>query len=317
MLHPDTNDIDTSLSVDSATLLLNEAPVIDQEHEQISAAEPSAVESGEPETAIAAEENAGEPDDLPAIEAPHSWDAESRARFGELPREHQELIVARERERDAGLSRALEDVASKRKEAESTASKLGHYALVLDQLVPQAQSLFQDRWAQIDWAQLPDAIGAEETLKLRLQYETEQKQLGELQAVREVLETEQFGAFVQAEAVQLARRSPELADPKLGPERKKALAHYLVSQGVPPDRLRLLTAYEADIAYKAQKYDALMANAAKAKQPNSPAQGRNAVRPTAAQPARSSATQAQQQAKERFRSSGRIDDAVALLNART
>jgi hypothetical protein len=255
-----------------------------------------------------------------AIDAPHSWDAEAKAKFGQLPRGVQELIVAREKERDAGLSRALEETAHKRKEAESAASRMGQYASLLDQLLPKAQNLFQDRWAQIDWAQLPDAIGAEETLKLRLQYENEQQQLAQLQSVQQVVDAQQFGHFVKAEEAELAKRSPELSEPKLGPERKRALAQYLVQQGVPVERLRLLTAYEADIAYKAQKYDALMAKAKATRgnrsEPPSPAPARAAVRPTAANPSRSSATQAQQQARERFKSSGRIDDAVAYLNAR-
>ncbi|MBI3678097.1 MAG: hypothetical protein HY243_15925 [Proteobacteria bacterium] len=334
MLQPDATAADNSLSIDRAAALLDEAPITEEKDDTQpdSSAVPTAEESGEPDAdpAIVADENADEPEaeELSVIEAPHSWDAESRAKFGALPRDVQELIVAREKERDAGLSRALEETAHKRKEAESAASRIGQYATLLDQLLPQAKNLFQDRWAQIDWAQLPDAIGAEETLKLRLQYENEQQQLGQLQQVQQVLDAEQFGHFVKAEEVELAKRSPELGDTKLGPERKRALAHYLVQQGVPAERLRLLTAYEADIAYKAQKYDALMAKAkapsnttgnargSTGTQPISPAPARTAVRPTAAHPSRSSATQAQQQAKDRFKSSGRIDDAVAYLNAR-
>lgn len=45
------------------------------------------------------EEGEGEPvDDLPAIEAPHSWKAEDKAKWGDLPREAQEIISRRETE---------------------------------------------------------------------------------------------------------------------------------------------------------------------------------------------------------------------------
>src|SRR6185312_2404290 len=58
-------------------------------------AEPTATDAEEPETAIEGEAETDEPgaeEALPAINPPHFWDAEAKKRFGELPRDLQELV---------------------------------------------------------------------------------------------------------------------------------------------------------------------------------------------------------------------------------
>lgn len=74
-----------------------------------------------PEAAEAAEDD--EPDDDAGdepdpVEAPHSWSAEDKKVFESLPREAQEIVARRERERDEGTHKRLEEVAPLRNVAE-------------------------------------------------------------------------------------------------------------------------------------------------------------------------------------------------------
>src|SRR6185312_7222939 len=71
-------------------------------------AEPAAEDASEPETEDAEEAEEAE---LPAIEPPRFWDAEAKDRFRELPRDLQELVLAKETERDKATAKVIEEAA--------------------------------------------------------------------------------------------------------------------------------------------------------------------------------------------------------------
>src|SRR5262249_51783919 len=114
----------------------------------------------------------------------------------------------------------------------------------------------------------------------------------------------------------LRDEAPDLVDPKEGRARMSALSSFLVGQGFPAERLALMSAKEAAIAYDAMRWRQAEARARTQSQSKpAPANARPVVRPTAAQNQRTSTTRADD-AMRRLAKTGRIDDAVAFLNAR-
>lgn len=273
-----------ALAADSGIISIDEAvanlDAVDKEEEQAAPekvaaaeepnteAEPAAEDASEPETETADE--TAETDDeteeaeeaeLPPIEPPRFWDAKAKDRFRELPRDLQELVLAKETEGNVAVSKKIEEAAVARKAAEAEASRISQLNGVLDKLVPQAEETFKSRWEGVDWNAVTDQYGADQALKLRFQFEQEQRQLQQLQAAKSQAEQVQFAKFVEAETAKLPELCPDLVDPVKGGERRQELGKYLISSGVPAESLRHMSALETSIAYKAHLYDKAQAEA--------------------------------------------------------
>ena len=261
----------------------------------------------------------GDPAEAPAIAPPRSWDAEARAAFAALPREAQERIAARENERDRAVSRAQQEASDARRKAETEASNLGRYQAELDQLLPRAERVFADRWRGVDWVAWAQADPAAAQVG-RLQYEAEQGELARLNAVHQLNRTHARGRYMSAEAEKLSELAPDLADPREGPSRKAAVARFLIDNGAEPQALADLGAAAISIAYDAMRYraaeTALKTRPPQAGQASARVPARAAIRPAASEPA-SAQTRGTQAAANRFAQSGSVDDAIALLNARS
>lgn len=105
-----------------------ETPEVDEDtSEDVEAeAEPVEVDDDDPEPVEASDDEAedDEPEETDEeaepepVEAPVSWSAEDKKVFESLPREAQEVVARRERERDQGVNKTLEEVAPLRNVAE-------------------------------------------------------------------------------------------------------------------------------------------------------------------------------------------------------
>ena len=252
---------------------------------------------------------------------PSHWNAEERAIFEKQPAEVQEAILAQEGKRESVLQRARLDAASAEQAARTRETELGRRVQAIDALLQPAFRTFQTRWASVDWSDLPDRIGADQTLKLRAQFENEQAMIRGLVQEQENAEAERHRSFVAHESERLKTEAPDLVDPRDGKTRVQALAHFLVSEGFPAERLSMMSAKEAAIAYDAMRWREAEARAKAASKQT--AQRKEiartpaaAVRPTASQAPRTPQSKADD-AMRRLMKSGRIDDAVAVLNARS
>jgi hypothetical protein len=307
------------LSVEQAVGLLEAAPdpvePLEETPAQESEAEPTAEEAPDPEEAIEGEEEA-EPEsdpETPAIAAPTSWDATERALFATLPPEAQQVIAGREAERDKAVSKAQTEATQAKQAATQEVQQIAQLKGHLEQILPKAQQVFQDKWANVDWVawaqQDPQAafIGRE-------QFAAEQAEMGRLQAASQHAQRVAQQAFIAEEGEKLKTLAPELADPVKGPERRQAVAQYLIKAGADPQGLETLPAAAVAVAYKAYLYDQLQAGAKPT--PKTPQPARPAVKPTAAAPARTPQRQAEQ-ITNRFRQTGSVEDAVAMLDARS
>jgi hypothetical protein len=317
------------LSVDAAVAALlppedtQEAPEAATPEPEIEAT-PEAEDAPEPEEAIEGEGEEGEPE-KPAIAAPHSWDAEAKARFAELPHDVQELIVRRETERDTATAKALQEAAETRKRAEAEAGEFTKLKERLDTLIPEAEASFRSKWPEkIDWVatlnQCVEQFGVEEGrrqyLVLKEQHEQDTRQIAAAKAAQQEAEAKAFDAFVKAEFEKLKTVEPELTDPQHGAERRQAVTKFLLDMGIPAEHVRGAGAVEYKLAYDAMRYrDGLQKAKAALKAPPKPIPAKPAVKPASAQ-AGSPAERSAQQIKNRFAQTKSVDDAVALLLAK-
>lgn len=280
-------------------------------------------EDSQPEETAGAETPTGEQEDgeeeqeqeLPAIEAPRSWNREAKARFAELPRDVQETIVSRESERETALSKAHQDAAEARKKAESETSTFAQYKAVLDQLLPQAAQTFKSRWDGVDWAKVTETLGADQALKLKFQHDQEREQLQRLEAAQQASIALNQRNFIAAEFEKLKTISPELSDPKEGPTKRSAVGKFLLEQGVPETDLKNISALALSLAYDAMRYREAQKGIVPKKPASQPAKSA-AVKPTSARGSVNPQKQAAAAARDRLFRTGSIDDAVAYLNAK-
>lgn len=279
-------------------------------------AQPSAEDAADPEEAIEGEPEDAEEEAQPPLGKPRSWASDTDEVWNGIPREAQEVILARETERDAATDRALSQAAEARKQAEQEVSSVTQLKAALDQILPAATQTFQSKWA--NWtpevqAHLARTNPAEYTA-LDAQFKAEAAQFQRLQDANQQATAVAFREFVRSEGEKLTTLSPELSDPKEGPARKAQLANYLVNEvGVPADQVQLLNAAAIALAYDGMRFrqgqQRLVA-------PKPAAPSRPAMRPTSAEPVASPQRRAASEAHNRFAQTRSLEDAVRVLDSR-
>jgi hypothetical protein len=258
----------------------------------------------------------GGEDDAPVadVDPPHFWSAEDKAAFAALPPELQETVLGYERNRDHATARTIQEAAEARNRVEAVASMADQMVERLDKLTAEAEAAFGQRWpGPVDWAALADEVGAEQAMRLKLQYDQDAEDLQRLSAAKQEAEAAGFQAYVAGEFEKLKTIEPELADPKHGAERRAGVVKFLADNGVPLDQIRHAGALEFALAYDAMRYRQARASYAQGAEPR--ARGRAGVVPGAA-PTQGASQQRAAGAKARFAHKPSIDNAVAALLAR-
>lgn len=306
------------------------APEAEEAPETPSEAEPAAEDVLDPETVIEGDEIVEPESDpvTPAIAAPQSWDAAERATFATLPPVAQEIILKRETERDRAVSKAQQESTVARKQAEADLVGLAQIKTTFDEIATRANTVFADKWANVDWVGLAAEDPAAYTLA-RARYEAEagelqnvQRAQAEADKVKQQAEQVQFQNYVQDEFVKLSEIAPDLADAKTGPAKRTEVTQFLLGQGISPDSIRQISAVEMSLAHDAMQFRALKAQgkaaaarpAAPATRPN-PAPARAAA-PSAAPQTRPTPQRNADAAMARLSQTGKMDDAMAVMRAR-
>jgi hypothetical protein len=268
--------------------------------------------------------------DQPVIAAPKSWDAAERAEFAKLPRAAQEIVAARETERDKAVSRAQSEAGEARKQVETQLAGVGEFKAKLDQAVTKAQTVFAGKWDGIDWLTFAREDQAAYTIA-KAGFDADQAELASIEAtqaeaaeVQRKAEDREFQSYLQAEREKLTTEAPDLVDPAEGPARIAKVAKYLLSKGVTSTQLENISAFELSLAYDGIRFregqDALKtattAKTATAPKPVPKAAPTKTATPSAAAPARPTQQRSVEQARARLDKSGAVDDAVALLLAK-
>lgn len=307
-----------ALSVEDAVAHLSiEEAVEDQpqttEQPEIENDAPETVSDEAEEEADAEEDLADQSEDepeLPVIEPPKSWDAEHKAKFEALPRDVQEYLTAREAERDKGVSVQQQRAVEARQRADQEAQAVAVLKPQIEHAMGQAQKVFQQSWQGMDataWANLAQTDPSR-YVSLKAQHEADVQAIQQLDAARQQAEAVEWQSFAQTQTARLPEIAPHLAaDPKMVTEVFDYIAKTTPSFSA--EQRKWVSADELAIAWKAMKYDQ-----AQAPQPKPPGKKVITARPSTA-PAPIKQRQAAQMT-DRFKKSGSIDDAVAILNQR-
>lgn len=313
-----------TLSVDAAVGLLNDAPEEQSEPvETVDAPEP--VEAGDPEQEIEAQPEADDPDApetasegedeevepaKPAIEPPHFWSVDAKARFGELPYELQLVVQENEKAASKATTQKLEEASLAKKAADANAETLASLAERIAAAAEQAETTFADRWEGMDqaaWLKL-SRDNPNQYIQLKAQHDAEITAVQQARSAKDAASQVEHARWVTEQESLLKTLAPDLADPVKGAANRSAVAEYLKSQGVAEQALPNVGALEVSIAWKAMQYD----KGRTALKPR-PAAEKAPVRP-ASSPSQSPQSTALANAEARFKKSGSVDDAVRLLN---
>lgn len=313
-----------ALSVDAAVNLLTApaeepkkqpaAPAEAAEQNEGSPAEPDAA-SEAPEPGDGAETETAEAAEA-APEPPQWWDAEDKAHFLELTPAAQAAVLRNEAKREDVLQKEKGKALEARKAAEAESANVTNIVSQLNQWLPVAVDKFKSRWGDNpDWVVCSQEYGAEQATQWRFEYEQELKTLQDAHQSRQQAAQQLQVKFLRDRTEQLVSVCPDLSPDKAGEKaiaNQTALTQHLLKAGAPAERIRAMDALEMSIAWDAYRFrQGQQALAAKPK----PAPQRN-VAPTGAPSARSETIRAQD-LLGRLTKTGKVDDAVAFLNART
>lgn len=265
------------LSVDSATdqvmsLLGDDTPAEQTPIEQLSDEAKADRIASEPEPAgdeQAVAETEQEEPEVPAIDPPVSWKADAKEKFNALPRELQEVIANRERERESHFGKTQQELTAKEKaieaERQSVQNERQTYAQRLTQIIEQAQTMDPviAEGRKTDWAK----AHADDPLGAPAKYFAWQQREQQLNAMAQ--QRDQISNQIRSEMLRKAeeRLSTELKDEWTNPDKRKAfqsdVKKVLQDVGFSEDEFAGVTDARALlVARKAALYDKLMAQQA-------------------------------------------------------
>lgn len=262
--------------------------------------------------------------DVPPLDPPPFWKKAARELFSSLPRDAQEAILERERERDTGVNKALEESATERRKAEAAREAADRerqaYNQRLESIVPmlqaQIQTDFPDIRTHADVVNLARNDPARYTL-WRAQQDAIQSVQAEQQqafATAQQQADEAKREAVRREFEALVAKRPDLKDATKRSQLNSELRNYAIEAGYSSEQ------YDSNMSHlnllmleKAMLYD----RAQKAR-----AQAVEKPLPRVTRPGTAPATRAQRladqqtQQMDKLRRSGSIEDALSLMRVR-
>lgn len=209
----------------------------------------------EPDAAAVEEQPPGEtpeaetdPAEQPPIDPPRSWTKDEKERFSSLPRETQEYIAERERDREREIRRGQDEVAKQRQaiDAELKAAQQAQqqYAQGLAQLEQQTAKQIMGEFADIKSDEDVRNLATNDPFRFA-QYQAALMQYGRIQsanaeAQRQAHERQahEFKVWADDQDKAFADQFKEFSDPQLGPKARESVVNYLTDKvGVPRDQL--------------------------------------------------------------------------------
>lgn len=297
---------------------------------------PAGTESAEADAApegTTAEDKGNEPD-LPAIDPPKSWSKDAHERWSKLDRETQEFLASRDSEDQKAIKRNLQEAADARKAAEAerkTAVEAkqkydSQLPLLMRELESVNQAQFSDIKSMEDVVRLqaedPFRFQAWQVHQMRMQAvkheadKAEEQKSQERQSKRAAYEAEQNKLLIDL--------VPEMADPKKSVEiREKAVAMLTDDLGLKIDQLQrwmaddtgheiLSNAGIQQMIADRLKFKELKAAPAKA----IPAPVPTVQKPGVGRAPGAASADAIQATRQKLNSTGSMEDAYALYQAR-
>jgi hypothetical protein len=309
-------------------------PAESAEAEPAPAEQESADEAGAaPEEGTTVEDQEGEPE-FPAIDPPKSWSKEAHERWSKLDRETQEFLASRDSEDQKAIKRSLNEAAEARKAAEADQAKWkqerDQYAAKQSAYTQALETALQNEFGDIQTMNDVRKMQAEDPFRFQ-QWQLRQMELGQAKAEqqaneqRTAQEKHQKRATYETEQNKLLiEMVPEMADPKKSVEmRERAVAMLTDDLGLKMDQLTRWM--QDDVGHEIlsnagiQKLiaDQLKAKEVKAAPPKAIPKPVPAVqKPGVAPPKGQAAAESIQALTSKLNSSGSVEDAYALYQAR-
>ncbi len=160
----------------------------------------------------------------PPIEAPRTWSKAEREAFEALPREHQQMLADRERERDAHYQRGLQDAAEQRKAATAERQAAEQARQQYEQALPSLLQNFQHQfatefqdittWADVEQMQENDPLRFQRWSLAKEKGQALQREAANAQETQRREGVRQWQNYVAAQDAAFLEKAPEFKDPK-------------------------------------------------------------------------------------------------------
>lgn len=274
-----------------------------------------------------------EPEAPPStIEPPRSWTKAEKERFATLPRETQEYIAQREQEREREIRRSQNEAAEARKaiDAERTQAEQARkqYERALPALLQALQEQEQGEFADIKTMADVERLAREDWPRYAL-WDAQQKKIAAVHAeIKSSQERQaheyrnQWAEYARKQDELLADHIPELSDPAKAKQIAEGAVKVLKEIGFSDQELAAAWNGEASVSLRDHRlqqliYDGVRYREAKANLSKpTPKPVPQVQRPGAAEPRNAGAVQTVQTLSKKLETSGKIEDAVALIQAR-
>lgn len=284
------------------------APTADEEAEAL-----DEVTDADDDEAVEDEDTEDAPETVSVVAPPKSWgDEEAKAVWSKLPPEVQRQVATREEQRDQATQRILSESGQERKKAVEATKALGQFAQRAASALEQIESAFTqqgyDKMTKADWARLAQSDpNAYNQHRAYAEYLSEQHQ--EATRVRANAQLAQQEAFAEQQHELLKTHAPEVV------QNHNEVAQYLNQQfGYTQDQVRLSSAADRLLAYKAMMFDRMNAQA-KQKAASSKPQAKPAPKALSASAGQTSTPTARKKANayKAFAAKPSIENAIHLL----
>ncbi len=271
-------------------------------------------------------------EDLPPIEAPRSWTKEQKAQFASFPREAQEVIAAREQDRETHLRRGQNELAEQRKAMEAERQQVEQARTQYENALPQLlQTLHQQQQGEFsDIRTMADVekLAREDWPRYAL-WDAQQKKIAAVSQEIKASEARQtqeqqsrWTQFAAKEDAAFVERHPDLADPEKASKIASSAMATLEDHGFSKQDLSALWHGQTNVSLRDHRIQSIILDAVKYREAQKavPAKVSKPVppvqRPGSSQP-KASAEEAKLKNLERnLEKSGDLKDAVAFMMAR-
>lgn len=287
------------------------------------------------DAAAATEQPPGEPTEEadpaeePSIEPPKSWTKAEREAFQSLPREHQQAIAERERERDTYYRKGHDEAAQKSKaaEAERQAAEQARqqYEAALPNLLQAIEQQVAGEFSDIKSWDDVNRLAQEDPVRY-MQWDASQKRLQAVRAEADRVGQQQFQEaqkqwtdFTAKEDQAFRAKVPEFSDPQKAAKLQSEARSMLTDLGFTEGELQALWNGQQGISLRDHRLQLLLLDGvrlrtAKAQVKNPAPKPVTPVQRPGSAPAKGEASaEAIQTLKSKLERSGKPEDAVALL----
>ena len=274
---------------------------------------------------------ADEPDEQAPIPPPRTWTKAEQEAFEALPREHQEILAARERERDAYYQRGLQDAAEQRRQAQAAYDAAlqaqQHYeqALpnLLDQFAHDFRAEFQDivTWDDVRTMRENDPGRFLAWQEAREKGQTLEREAKQAQQSQQAQTAQEWQNYVNWHDWAFLEKAPEFKDPKKAAVLNNEAKAMFLEAGFSEADLTGAWEYGQNIGLRDYRMQTLLRDALRYRQAE---KARRAAQPKSVPPvqrpgvasSRGEVTSSHiRDLKNRLNATGKVDDAVALLRA--